>query len=119
MSRRGSAAQIAAMAAIPETERCRALIRFNMNGASAENQRCRRKAQADGYCNLPAHRDSAKTPRVESADGGWCIWCGEPGRRYTCPRAKLGVDLTLCVKCGQGLLRELRHQLTIIKRRTA
>lgn len=90
MSRRGAATQIAAMAAIPDELRCHALVRFDINGSTVEHRRCRRRAQAGGYCNLPSHRDSAAVPRVDSSDGGWCIWCGQPAKRYTCSRAKRG-----------------------------
>jgi hypothetical protein len=95
---------------VADHERCIALVRIDPNGKAIEPRRCRVKAKQGLFCGVHAG-SFARIPLVTSADGGWCIWCSQPARRYECSRADRAVSLALCMPCGTGLYRELAHHL--------
>lgn len=87
-------------------ERCLALVKFGeMSVRLAQPRRRSRPGGADGLCGL--HRSMAARAglRVESRDGGFCVWCAQPGRRYV--RVGERVEITLCGACGAALKKAL------------
>jgi len=66
---------------------------------------CARAARkGERYCGRHA-QIAAKVPHVEVRDGGFCVWCGQPGRSYTADR----VTIPLCEKHGRALARAIRE----------
>lgn len=88
----------------PARPLCVAMTRYDLDGL-CRPRRCRHRATKGNLCGL--HAKAAEKLRVESVDGGWCVWCGAPGRRYT--RLVRGVPLAMCIPialcgaCGAAL----------------
>ena len=75
---------------------------------------CRHKAKpGEKFCGL--HRASRGS--VASSDGGFCVWCAEPARRYTSGAGNAAIDL--CAKCSDSLAREIRRYVPADRRRAA
>lgn len=104
-------------ALIPEDERCHAVVHNDAHGRLREPRRCRAKKKYGTFCG-PHAKAFSVVPLVTSADGGWCIWCGQPARRYDCSRADVNVTLALCGACGTGLFRALQHHVKKTKRKS-
>jgi hypothetical protein len=81
--------------------RCSALISYGPDGASTEPRQCRHGAKERGLCGLHA----GMAAPVHVSDGGWCVWCGGPGRRYVKPPAV--VAIVLCGACRHVLAKTL------------
>jgi hypothetical protein len=72
----------------------------------APGRTCARKAlEGSLYCGLPAHKRLAEGFDVETFEGGFCVWCGLPGRRYR-PTSE-GPAVALCARHGAALKRRL------------
>lgn len=84
---------------------CAALVRWDWNGPVAPRP-CRRDARSDSaFCGL--HQVLAARPTVASSDGGWCIWCLAPGRKYECSRDP-GRGIVFCDDCARAIARDVR-----------
>jgi hypothetical protein len=85
---------------------CRYLVAYDGLGLLLDGPRPCKRAARDGepYCGL--HQLVAtRVAHVEVRDGGYCVWCGQPGRSYTVDR----VTITLCELHGRALGRALRE----------
>lgn len=82
----------------PGTPMCQGLVRNTIDGRLRAPRPCRRAAKPDScYCGVHKKSD------VEVNEGGFCVWCGQPGRSYICDR----VTIALCGKHGKALARVL------------
>lgn len=85
-----------------ERERCTAVVSWGALGPLPEPRRCVQRAKpGDALCGLHASLQKRKG-RVEASDGGVCIWCLKPGRRYRSSRSD-GVAIPLCDACARQL----------------
>lgn len=89
----------------PDARMCHYLVAHGTSGLLDEPRPCKRTATHDSpYCGLHT-RIAAKVPHVEVRDGGYCVWCGQPGRSYVADR----VTISLCTTHGRALERALRE----------
>lgn len=89
----------------PGTVMCQHLVAHGPFGLLAAPRPCKRPAMTSSpYCKLHT-MIAAKTPRVEIHDGGFCIGCAQPGRRYVVG----GVTITLCTAHQKALERAFRE----------
>jgi len=85
--------------------KCEAIVRWGSNGKLARPRPCARNARgASPYCHV--HARLAGKPKVESFDGGWCVWCVGPGRRYQ--TSGDGTPITLCNAHAVALANEIK-----------
>ena len=91
---------------------CAAKVFSDLYGKRIEPPRpCRRRA-ALGAIHCTYHLRSLGT--VSSGEGGWCVWCLEPARRYI--HGKGGASIDLCAKCSDDLVREIRRHVPLLRR---
>jgi hypothetical protein len=84
---------------------CAHLVAYAFDGRLPEPRPCKRAAKSGStYCGLH-QRMVAKVPHVEIREGGYCVWCAQPGRSYIVDR----VRITLCAAHGRALERALRE----------
>jgi hypothetical protein len=95
---------------------CGAFVRYGTDGPIAPRQ-CRHPAKKNGFCAL--HAPDPNRPYVVAADGGWCVWCGEPARRYQRAVSGLSLAICLCARCGEALgqLLLLEHRARVREKR--
>ena len=91
---------------VSEPLQCAEIARYHpQTGRPIEPRRCKHRPKVDSiYCGI--HAKLAARTKVTTADGGWCIWCTAPGKRYACSRDP-HVTIDLCVSCGEALSRVL------------
>jgi len=66
-----------------------------LTGKRIPPRQCRLNAQAGSlYCWK--HAPLATRPVITVADGGWCIFCGQPAARYASDRPGEAVTIDLC-----------------------
>ncbi len=89
----------------PGTAMCQHLVAHDSFGRLRTPRACKRAAVSkSSFCGLHA-RITAKTPHIDVFEGGYCIGCGMPGRRYIVG----GVTIALCVPHQNALERALRE----------
>lgn len=96
----------------PPVPKCIALVRYNsQSGTLIETPRpCIRDARPDSrFCHFHHRLEQRSKILVTTREGGFCIWCGNPGRIYTSTfqGSDAGPSITLCSSCGTGLFRAL------------
>jgi len=89
----------------PGTAMCQHLVAHGAFGRLTQPRPCRRAA-APGSPTCKLHQAiAAKIPRIDIYEGGYCIGCGMPGRRYIVG----GVTIALCIPHQKALERALRE----------
>lgn len=89
-----------------ETSQCVTMVRYdNMGKAMPRPIRCKRKATPN-HTMCGYHQWKAAQSHVEAKGPGWCVWCGEPGTRFS-SSSEPRVDITLCDKHGHELAKAL------------
>lgn len=85
--------------------RCSAQVRWNGQGQPLrEARQCAQKAKTPGgLCGLHEALATGERLRVELVDGGVCLWCVRPARRYQPTGAEGFTPIALCDRCAKAL----------------
>lgn len=97
--------------------KCAALVRHGAWGPLETPRPCVRDAR-DGsqFCSFHTVLEQRKRAHVTTREGGYCVWCGNPGRVYENVKQR-GVVIVLCGSCGEGLFRALEPHVRAQGRR--
>lgn len=93
--------------------RCVAMVYRDVYGRKLEPpRRCVRPAKTGGeHCGLhrSIHAKHAKDGllSVTVREGGYCVWCGEPGASFEC-EDELRVPVRLCRRHARAIARSVR-----------
>lgn len=86
---------------------CEALTRWGY-GLLEQPRRCLVNAKpGHRFCGI--HRKLSQRAIVSSVDGGWCVWCARPGRRYESTNDQL--PIALCDTCARALAERITIEL--------
>jgi len=83
--------------------RCAAMAYNDAHGKLDVPRQCRQRAR-DGSQYCGTHERLAERACVIFSNGGWCVWCGTEGRRYTCSRDPR-TTIALCDECARAMVR--------------
>lgn len=93
---------------------CAATVRWGWDGLLHAPRPCSRPAKPGGsFCGLH-RRLLANRPEVTSTEGGWCIWCTQPGCRYLCSRDPR-VTIVFCDPCAGALARSIASDAKVLR----
>jgi hypothetical protein len=85
---------------------CAAWVRNGAWGPIAPRPCARLAPLGERFCRT--HQHQRLRPFVSVTDGGWCVWCGEPARRYNCSKDER-TSLSLCLLCARALVHAIRE----------
>jgi len=98
------------VSAVLPVRKCIALVRYHaQSGMQLERPRpCIRDAREDSqFCHFHFRLEQRNKVLVITREGGFCVWCGQPGRVYTSTKDQSAPGIVLCIACGTGLFRAL------------